>query len=77
MTTPDTAPAAPFDRTALLAATHGAVAAVERMHAKVKRDPGGYYRWLPCQDRFLREPARRKHAEQGRRSSRGASSSPG
>ena len=44
MITPDTAPAAPFDRAALLAATHGAVAAVERLQAKVKRDPGGYYR---------------------------------
>jgi hypothetical protein len=30
------------------------------MHAKVKRDPGGYYRWLPRQDRFLRDPSRRK-----------------
>ena len=30
------------------------------MHAKVKRDPGGYYRWLPRQDRFLRDPSHRK-----------------
>ena len=63
MTTADTADATPdaaFDRAALLAATHGAVAAVERMQAKVKRDPGGYYRWLPRQDRFLRDPSRRK-----------------
>jgi phage terminase large subunit-like protein len=60
---PTAAPAAdptPHTRETLLAALEAASEATERMAAKVRRNPGGYIRWLPRQDRFLRDPSRRK-----------------
>ena len=63
--TDDATPAAepapePTDKAALLATVDASLAATERIQAKVRRAPGAYYRWLPRQDRFLRDPSRRK-----------------
>jgi phage terminase large subunit-like protein len=53
-------PTAPHTRAALLAALEATATATERVAAKVRRNPGGYIRWLPRQDRFLRDRTRRK-----------------
>ena len=50
----------PITRDALIASLDLAAAATERMAAKVRRNPGGYIRWLPRQDKFLRDRSRRK-----------------
>lgn len=45
---------------ATVEAVDASVRAVERLQAKVRRRPGEYIRWLPRQDRFLRDTSRRK-----------------